>query len=215
METHRIEQILARLGVLQAELNTEIDRLLAANRERFRYTLERGRVAFDQGVLYLQRRQRIGVWAYLRKAPIAYLLSAPAIYSLILPLVLLDFWITAYQHICFRIYGIARVRRGDYFIIDRHRLGYLNAVEQLNCVYCGYANQLIEYSREVAARTEQYWCPIKHARRTPDPHRRSESFVDYGDTAGYPPTLRHRRDALRADLDDPSPTVSDRAAPGR
>ncbi|MGD8208070.1 MAG: hypothetical protein PVH47_08330 [Thiohalocapsa sp.] len=202
MDNHPFEQILARLHAAQTELNAEIDRLLAANRERFRYTLERGRVVFDQGVHYLQRQRRTGVWHYLRTAPLGYLLSAPLIYSLILPLALLDAWITLYQHVCFRVYRIPRVRRRDYFVIDRHRLGYLNAIEQLNCAYCGYANQLLEYSREVAARTEQFWCPIKHARRTPDPHVRSRRFIDYGDADAYPPGLRARRDALRDDSGD-------------
>jgi hypothetical protein len=28
-----------------------------------------------------------------------------------------------------------------------------------------YANGVFAYVREVGSRTEQYWCPIKHARR--------------------------------------------------
>jgi hypothetical protein len=197
MDNNLIEQILSRLHEVQSEFNTEFDRLLEANRERFRYTLHQGKVVFDQGVAYLQRQQRTGVWPYLRAAPLAYVLSAPVIYSLIVPFALLDAWITLYQQVCFRVYGIPRVRRSDYFVIDRHRLGYLNAIEKLNCVYCGYANQLIEYAREIAARTEQFWCPIKHARRTRDPHGRASTFLDYGDAAAYPVGLEERRRPLR------------------
>ena len=35
----------------------------------------------------------------------------------------------------------------------------------INCIYRSYANGLCSYVTEVAARTEQHWCPIKHARR--------------------------------------------------
>jgi hypothetical protein len=197
MDNNLIEQILSRLHEVQSELNDELDRLLESNRERFRYTLRRGRVVFDQGVAYLQRQQRTGIWRYLRTAPLGYVVSAPVIYSLIVPLVLLDAWITIYQQVCFWVYGVPRVRRSDYFVIDRHRLGYLNAIEKLNCVYCGYANQLIEYTREVAGRTEQFWCPIKHARRTRDPHPRSRGFLDYGDAEAYPAGVEERRRRLR------------------
>ena len=39
--------------------------------------------------------------------------------------------------------------------------------------------------RDVAARTEQYRCPIKHARDIPAPHQRYHMFLDYGDAHGY------------------------------
>jgi hypothetical protein len=92
-------------------------------------------------------------------------LTAPVIYAVIVPLVLLDLFVTIYQRVCFPVYGIPKVNRGDYLIFDRHHLAYLNALEKLNCAYCSYANGLIAYVREIAGRTEQYWCPIKHARR--------------------------------------------------
>jgi len=180
-----LDDVLRQLRATQRELDHEIDRLLTEGREQFRYNVERGRVVFERGMRSLHRQQRKGLLRYLRETPIAFILSAPLIYGMFIPLVLLDLSLTIFQHVCFRIYGIPRVRRGDYLIIDRHHLGYLNAIERVNCVYCGYSNQLIEYAREVAGRAEQFWCPIKHARRTLDPHRRTGRFVDYGDAAGY------------------------------
>ena len=106
----------------------------------------------------------------------------------------MDVSFTLFQHVCFRLYGIPRVRRSDDLIIDRHHSAYLNWIEKLNCVYCGYGNQLIEYVREIAARTEQYWCPIKHARRTLDPHRRTLQFFEYGDAQAYRQKLHTLRD---------------------
>ena len=97
----------------------------------------------------------------------------------------LDFFVSVFQAVCFPIYGIAKIRRADYFVFDRHHLAYLNALEKLNCAYCSYANGLIAYTREIAARTEQYWCPIKHARRVIGTHARYALFDDYGDAEGY------------------------------
>ena len=205
----RFDEILQQLRLLQQEFDTEFDALLADGRKRFHYTLTRGRVVFENGMRSLHREQRTGIWPYIKAAPVAFILTAPVIYGLLIPLVVLDLALTVYQQICFRVYGIARVRRRDYLVIDRHRLSYLNGIEKANCLYCGYTNQLLEYAREIAGRTEQFWCPIKHARRTPDPHRRTLNFVHYGDADGYV----HRLDYLRQDLrgDDNARGPSSRA----
>jgi hypothetical protein len=115
------------------------------------------------------------------------------IYSVLLSFVVLDLWVTVYQAICFRAWGVKLVRRRDFFVVDRHKLPYLNGLEKLNCLYCAYANGLIAYVREIAARTEQYWCPIRHARRLRGTHERYDLFVPYGDAASY----RTRLDGLR------------------
>ena len=110
---------------------------------------------------------------------------------------MLDVWVTLYQWVCFPIYGIAQVPRRRYFVIDRHKLAYLNGIEKANCVYCGYANGVIAYVREIAARTEQYWCPIRHARAIPTPHTRYQLFFDYGDAKAYRHELPRLQRALR------------------
>jgi len=194
MTNSTLDEVLERLHALQAEVEEEIDRLLDEKRELFKYTLEQGKVRFDQGMKTLQLQQRTGIWTYLRHARIRHVLTVPLIYSLVFLLVALDVAVTLYQHICFRIYKIPRVRRMDYFVIDRQHLAYLNAIEKIHCAYCGYANGLIEYLREVSARTEKYWCPIKHARRTPDPHYLTEQFVDYGDAKTYRKRLKELKD---------------------
>jgi hypothetical protein len=127
------------------------------------------------------------------------LASAPIIYSLVLPLLLLDAWVTIYQWTCFPLLSIARVARRDYFAIDRHRLPYLNALEKAHCFYCSYANGLLAYVREVAARTEQYWCPLQHQRRPAGTHARYGLFAAYGDAAGYRYLAPKLREALEVD----------------
>ena len=167
---------------------------IAAERRRWHYRVHRGRVWFDKEVLRAHRRVRQTIPAYIRHGSVLSLLTAPVIYSLLVPLALLDAWVWAYQWICFPIYGIARVRRRRYFVMDRRRLAYLNGIEKANCTFCSYANGLIAYVREISARTEQYWCPIKHARRIAAVHQRYYSFFDYGDAEGYRRgliTLRH------------------------
>jgi hypothetical protein len=125
------------------------------------------------------------------------LLTTPVIYSLTIPFLLLDLWVTLYQTVCFPIYGIARVPRRSHFLIDRHKLAYLNAIERANCLYCSYANGVLGYVREISARTEHYWCPIKHSRGIPAPHGHYRFFLDYGDAEGYRRGLTRLRKDLR------------------
>jgi hypothetical protein len=142
---------------------------------------------------------RENIPAFLRQASLLNLLSTPITYSIGLPLLLLDLWTTLYQQICFPMYGIARVRRREHFVIDRHRLPYLNAIEKLHCFYCSYATGLLSYVREVTARTEQYWCPIRHARPVSAPHEHYQLFFDYGDGAAYRNGLLDLRQRLGAE----------------
>lgn len=185
MEKTVLEDIQERLAAARRELEEELDRRIAAQRDRFRYELQQGKVRFERDMREWQTKYRTGLWRYVTRGHLAYLLTAPLIYGLIFPLVLLDLSVTIYQQVCFRVYGIERVNRGDHVLIDRHHLAYLNGLEKLNCIYCGYANGVIAYAREIAGRTERFWCPIKHASRAADPHPYFEKFLEYGDAEAY------------------------------
>jgi hypothetical protein len=124
---------------------------------------------------------------------------------MLIPLALLDASVSLYQAICFRVYRIDRVKRSDFLAWDRERLAYLNIIEAVNCAYCSYGNGVIAYAREIVSRTEQYWCPIKHALRIPDPHQRYYDFLEYGDADGYRKRLGEFRDALREVPATPKP----------
>jgi hypothetical protein len=193
MPSH-IDDLIDHIAGLERDLETELNR----TRGRWRYRMEAGRVRFEQEVRVAHQRLKQSIPRFLRESSIQNVLTAPVIYSLILPIAVLDLWMTAYQAICFRAYGIARVRRSTYIVIDRHHLSYLNAIEKLNCVYCGYANGVFAYVREIAGRTEQYWCPIRHAKRVRAPHSHYRRFIDYGDAEGY----RRRVIPLRNELKD-------------
>ncbi len=55
---------------------------------------------------------------------------------------------------------------------------------------------LMGYMNEILARTEQYFCPIKHAHRILGTHARYNRFLDFGDAADYEARLEEFRVAL-------------------
>ncbi len=196
------EKLLARIRVLQDELEQEFTR----RRAQFRYRLENDRVVFESEIRRHHREFRVRLGTFLRQTRPLVVLSAPVIYSLILPFALLDLFVTLYQRICFPVYGIARVKRADFIRIDRHHLAYLNGLQKLNCIYCGYCNGLIGYVQEVAGRTEAYWCPIKHAARVGAHHAYYAQVVDYGDAEGFGAGLQaSRKQITQAGLSGISP----------
>ena len=191
--TDRLEMLQARL----AEIEAQVEEAWEQSRAQWRYRLTRGRIEFEEGVRDAHRLARVRLWQFLRRTRLLVVLTAPVIYAVVVPLAALDLFVTVYQAVCFPIYGITKVRRRDHVVIDRHNLAYLNAVQKLNCVYCGYGNGVIAYAREVAARTEQYWCPIKHARRVKGVHPYYGNFCDFGDAEGFQRQSPRLRRALR------------------
>jgi len=176
-----IDEILGKIQALEQDLEQEFE----ARRARFQYRLERRKVLFEQDVAERHRALRKGVLKFWRESRFLNFITSPVIYALVLPLLLLDLSLSLFQLVCFPIYGLKKVPRSDFIVIDRHHLAYLNWVEKLNCAYCGYANGVIAYGREIASRTEKRWCPIKHANRVRGVHHRYYEFDDYGDAENY------------------------------
>ncbi len=136
---------------------------------------------------------------HCRETSLGGFLTAPLIYGLSVPFVLMDLLVTIYQQICFRVYGIATVKRSDHIIIDRDHLPHMTFRERLNCGYCDYAQGVLAYVGEVVSRTEHFWCPVKHGlkvvRHEPP---RYEGYIENNDTAGFKGKLRRQRDKCRA-----------------
>jgi len=185
----KISELLDRIQQMESEIEQEMKR----KRAELKADFEETRVHFEREVQEQQRKFKTGVMAYLLTANFMSVVTAPVIYALVFPMLLLDLSITIYQHICFRAYGIARVKRSDYFVYDRAHLAYLNLIEKINCAYCSYGNGLMAYGREVVARTEQYWCPIKHARKIMAAHPYYTGFLDFGDAQSYKDELENLR----------------------
>ena len=188
----QIEALLETIREMEHEIELELQRRRAGLKADF----DAQRVRFEHEVLEQQKRFKMGVLKYLLSSDIKSLLSAPLIYAVFFPMVLLDLFVWVYQWVCFPLYGLARVKRADYFVFDRVHLGYLNIIEKINCAYCSYGNGLIAYAREVVGQTEQYWCPIKHARKVLHAHPYYMGFVDFGDAQAY----RDELEPLRAQL---------------
>ncbi len=188
----KIDELLDRIRRIEDEIEEETKR----RRTELHADFEHRRIRFEQEVLEQHRRFKMGLLKYLRDAELRNVVTAPVIYFVFFPMLLLDLIVTAYQYICFPLYGIPRVRLRDYLVFDRAHLAYLNLIEKFNCAYRSYGNGLAAYFKEVVGRTEQYWCPIKHARRVLQAHPYYGGFVDYGDAETY------RRDlqSLRANL---------------
>ncbi len=190
----RLEMLLEKFRVLERELATEFQK----KQEEFFYEIRKKKIRFQREIKLEHKLLIINAFQYIRRARPLAILTLPVIWSCVIPALLMDIVITIYQAICFPVYGIPKVRRGDFIVLDRHHLNYLNFIEKMNCVYCGYFNGVVAYAREMAARTEQHWCPIKHARRVGDIHSRYKYFFDYGDGKRY----RQEIEAARRDFED-------------
>lgn len=186
---HQIDDLIQLIKDLQEELEVEFKK----KRDEFEFIIEEKRVRFAEEVARQQRRLKIGWFRYLIKARPLNILTAPVIYAGFVPFILLDLFLWLYQSICFPVYGIPKAKRSEYLIFDREDLPYLNVVEKFNCFYCSYGNGLMAYGREIAARTEQYWCPIKHARRIKAAHEHYPRFFEYGDAESWQKGLERLR----------------------
>jgi hypothetical protein len=188
----RIQQLLTQMAAFE-------DVLREALREQETsalFEIKGKRVEFEHTIKQAHRRLRTGIFRWLVTNRPQNLITGPVIYSMIGPLLILDLFVTLYQALCFPVYWIARVRRANYIVLDRQHLEYLNFIEKFHCTYCGYASGLVAYVYEIVARTEEYFCPIKHARRILGTHSRYPRFLDYGEAADYEARLEEFRIAL-------------------
>jgi hypothetical protein len=193
----RIDDLIEQARSIQEDLQTEFDK----KREGAQAALAEERLRFSKSVAALQRKPPVGSLRYIAGTSFLNLLAFPVIWLMLIPMALLDLLLGLYQLVCFSVYRIPRVSRSEYIVLDRGDLPYLNAVEKLNCAYCGYANGLASYFREISARTEQYWCPIKHARRIVAMHERYPTFFEHGDAESYRLGLERLRDQARTEPD--------------
>lgn len=190
----KLEVLLDKIRRLEHELIFEIQK----KEDEFYYEIQKKKVRFQRQVKIQHKLLVKTIYRYLRDSRLTTVLTVPVIWSCLMPAFMMDLAVTVYQTICFPVYRIPKVQRSDYIIIDRQYLSYLNFIEKMNCMYCSYFNGVVAYAREVGARTEQYWCPIKHARKLKDIHHRYKNFLDYGDGVAY----REKIETVRRDFAD-------------
>ncbi|MEC4749406.1 hypothetical protein [Methylomicrobium sp. Wu6] len=192
--TDQLDLLINKIKDLENELLEELQK----QQEEFSYEIQQRRIHFEESIIQRHKRLTKELVKFLQDSPWLNILSAPIIWSCLLPALLMDMVVTLYQAICFPIYGIPKAKREHYIVFDTQYLNYLNLIEKLNCAYCSYFNGLIAYIQEIAARTEQYWCPIKHARRIGTLHSRYQKFFNYGDGENY----RAQIELVRRDFKD-------------
>lgn len=178
----KINELLEEIDKKKWDLQWEYKKLM--EKYDFQFS-KKGDPTFSQKAKLEYKKLKNPLFKYIFTSRIRNLLSAPFIYMMLVPAVILDVFLTLYQHVCFRLYGIPRVRRKDYIVYDRRLLSYLNIVEKINCIYCSYVNWLFWYAVEIGGRTEKYWCPIKNASRTNSWHNWQKNFADYGDAKWF------------------------------
>ena len=177
----RIRELLRQIATLDEELRVA----LRAQESQVHFTLHGRRVEFEHSIRLMHRKLKRSLYHWIITDRPQNFLTGPFIYGMAIPLVLLDLTVTIYQACSFPIYGIAKVKRDAYIVFDRHHLGFLNIVERVHCEYCAYATGLIAYTTEIIARTEQYFCPIKHAHQILGAHSHYAKFIAYGDPTDF------------------------------
>ncbi len=187
-----ITQLLAQMAVLENELSKAVQ----DQESRMFFQIKGKRVEFERSVRDAHRRLKTNFFRWLVVSRPQNLITGPLIYGMIIPLLMLDACVSFYQWFCFPVYGISKVRRADYLVFDRRHLGYLNFIEKFHCTYCEYGNGLMGYMAEILARTEEYFCPIKHAHKILGTHTRYKRFLAYGDADAYEAKLEEFRVGL-------------------
>jgi len=185
----RIKEIIDEIETMKVKLAEEI----AQQEEHISYEVKNGYVKFEKEIFDKQKENMKDLFSWFAEIPFSHLLTSPVIYGMVIPAILLDIVLFGYQQIIFRIYKFEFLRRSDYITFDRQYLGYLNAFEKLNCMYCSYFNGLMQYASAIASRTEFYFCPIKHAKKIAYQHEYYDEFFSYGDAKEYQKKLKELR----------------------
>ena len=188
----KIAQLLAQMAALESDLKSAVHE----QESRMFFEIKGKRIEFEKSVKATHRKLRKSLLRWLVTDRPQNLITGPIIYAMIVPMLMLDACVSFFQWSCFPIYGIIKVQRSDYIVFDRRHLAYLNSIEKFHCTYCEYGNGLMGYMREILARTEQYFCPIKHAHKILGTHARYNRFLDYGEAEAYETRLEEFRVAL-------------------
>jgi len=192
MKNERVRLLLQQMAALESELQT----VLHEQESRMFFQIQGKRVEFEKSIKEAHRKLKMGFFRWLVTNRPLNLVTGPIIYSMVIPLAMTDLCVSFYQATCFPIYGIDKVKRGDFIVLDRGNLEYLNFFQKLHCNYCAYGAGLIAYIGEIVSRTEQYFCPIKHARKIVGLHARYGDFLEFGEADEFDKKLEQFRQAL-------------------
>lgn len=189
----KIKQIIEEIEALEEKLKDEIEK----QESHIIYEIKNGYITFEKDIFEQQREKMKNILNYLKDVPFFHLISSPLIYLMILPAIIFDVMLFFYQQVIFRIYKFEFIKRSEFIIFDRHYLAYLNPIEKLNCLYCSYFNGLMHYAAEISAKTELYFCPIKHAKKIAYKHQYYHQFLTYGDEHDFQEKFQELREKVQ------------------
>ena len=89
----QIRQILSQI----TELEDDLHKLIQEQQEEFNYRIEGTKVLFEKNIRKAQRQLRTGFFSFIRQSKPRNVVTAPVVYSVIIPLVILDAWISMHQ----------------------------------------------------------------------------------------------------------------------
>jgi len=93
----QIQEFLVRIQQLEAAIEQEAK----SRRQQWQADFEEHKVRFEKEVLAQQKRFKAGLLGYVLTADWRHVLCVPFIYPVLLPMLLLDAFITLYQWVCF------------------------------------------------------------------------------------------------------------------
>jgi hypothetical protein len=108
----RIDGLVAHIAQLEREVEHELNRA----REQWRYRVDAGRIRFDRDVHLAHKRLKQSIPRFIRESSPLNIVTAPIIYSMVVPIALIDVSFSIYQILCFPLYGISHVRRSVYVV---------------------------------------------------------------------------------------------------
>jgi hypothetical protein len=88
----KMDEILGNIHELEDKLEQELEQ----GRKLYGFHFKGKVAAFEQDVIEKHNRLRMGLIQYLKESPILDYMTSPIIYSLLMPLVLTDIWVTLY-----------------------------------------------------------------------------------------------------------------------
>ena len=91
-----IQRLLSEITRLEDELAAVINE----QQEKLHYRIDGSKIRFEENLRRIHHELKTGVFAWLRKSEWRNVVTAPFIYSMIIPFVALDIFLTVYQGIC-------------------------------------------------------------------------------------------------------------------
>ena len=110
---NKIQDIIEDIKKLEKELLLEIQK----KEEEFFYKIKGKKVYFEPETKEIHKKLATKIYNYVLNASVLNILTAPLIWFCILPAIFMDGVVSVYQFICFKVYGIPRVKRNDFIVL--------------------------------------------------------------------------------------------------